>query len=135
DLVGRKHSRHSRGRFGDDERQIALRSLVGAFAGAKPLDVAKHAAREEPARSDNRAANFTKTQLHVAAQCMNARAQRKWFGGLFGARTAMSAWIHNTNQSSGLLTQVPMSPNVQRQQPNSQRQNLSSSRGQRCQRY
>ena len=47
DLVRREHSGDGRGRFGNNERKVALLSFIRAFARAKSFDVAKHAAGEK----------------------------------------------------------------------------------------
>ena len=52
-LVGGEESGHGRGRLGDDQREIALRPLVGTLAGAEAFDVAKHAAGEKAPRGDD----------------------------------------------------------------------------------
>ena len=50
-LVGREHAGDGRRHFGNDEREVALLSLVRAFARAEAFDVAKHAAGEKALRA------------------------------------------------------------------------------------
>ena len=46
-LIGREHAGDGRRDFGNDQRKVALLSLVRAFAGAEAFDVAKHAAGQK----------------------------------------------------------------------------------------
>ena len=53
-----------RGRFGNDECEVAFRAFVRAFAGAKFFDVAKHAAGEKAFGRDDGAGDFFKLHFH-----------------------------------------------------------------------
>jgi len=63
-LVGREKPCDRGGHFGDDQCEVALPSLVGTFAGAKPLDVTEHAAGEKTFRRDDGARHDRELCLH-----------------------------------------------------------------------
>ena len=63
-LVRGEHAGDRRGRFRNDEREIALQPLVRALARAELLDIAKHAAGAKAPGRDDGTRNFFELHFH-----------------------------------------------------------------------
>ena len=78
-LVGREHAGDGRGRFGDDQREVALLAFVRAFAGAELFDVAKHAAGEKAFGRDDGTGDFFELRFHFQKLNYNETKEQSLF--------------------------------------------------------